>query len=919
MSQNRLHRALVSVLHSAGSRGDASSILTLGQRMSRVGSGSLPLEIWVAGVLCLTPIALRSLLLVEHSLQLGSADVHGYLSDLTVAALISVVLSAVLRTLKPGAGTWVAIMVTSMWTLIHFGNYEHVKALGAPLQFTYAQYMRDGVFIAGSAFSVSRLGSLIALLTVSIAAMVLAVPRGSVRLAWQTRGIVVLALAFVDIAWPQDHRALAWRERDFMELLLAPSSAKAFSSDRETLLPQKFHPNVEADLNGRSILAATRQGQPNVLLVILEGIAGGSIPSIAAAHGVTQVADMPELSAIAEKNISYPTFIANQRQTNRGEFALLCGHLDYLVSGTSRMTEYARDGGDPCLPRVLAENGYRTMYIQPAPLSFMLKDQFMAKAGFTDLRGHDAFPNAYARSNWGVDDQAFFEQSATMIRDLNAGGAPWFAALLTVGTHHPYTVPSSFRTGTANDDDPHGKAVRYLDRAIGAFVAQLEAENVLDNTLLLITSDESFGVNGYDDLTQLLSYNWGFLIAKVPGEASRVVEKPFAQTDIAVSVTDYLGLASRPFAGRSVFREYENERRIVFANTYQQKVYWAEPPVIVECTEALTECQRHTSRGLGLFSPDRSTAAAEETDVSPLRAIVAATNTHQSHSGAGRTPLVLDNAAVWDMGPDAAALVFGGQYFTLEADQEVVVSLDATLSGRGASVMLDSDLFARAMLYEVFPPPLYEGDRLKFEYIYAPGKTVSNVEVRLNATRLAPATSRLILQNAELTVRARTLAITGGVTTHFEVDRARPQETYYLGSGTALPGSRPMLATNDCVSQRDAREFVASGCRHGMLVFGPYVNVAAGSEVRAVFDVVSETGTAKLRSEVVSGMGKQIYAQTDVVEIRAGAGTSIVARAHVPSGIEGLEARLALVSADDDAQFVIRRAVLEVIPPAVTP
>jgi hypothetical protein len=879
--------------------------------MVRAGSPSFTLECRVALVLCVAPLTLRTVLLLEQSLRLTGADVHGYLSDLTVTAVAAIVLSAVIARLNGGLRISLAVVTTAVWTLLHVGNYEHVKALGAPLQFTYAQYMRDSVFVAGSALSVSRLAYLVALLLLGIGGTLVAIRGAPTAHSWQARVIGVLTLGLLDAVWPSNYRFLAWRESHFIQLLLVPSTAKASGSIQPAGLPQAFRSNITADLTGEPILTA-RKGQPNVLLVILEGITGGSIPSLASVHGIAQAADMPKLSALADQNISYPTFVSNQRQTNRGEFTLLCGHLDYLVSGTSRMTEYARDGGEPCLPRVLADHGYKTLYLQPAPLSFMVKDQFMTKAGFADVRGHDAFPQAYARSNWGVDDRAFFEQSAEVIRELDASGSPWFATLLTVGTHHPYTVPEDFRTGTAIDADPHARAVRYLDHAVSAFVAELEASHILDDTLLIITSDESFGVEGYDDVTQLLSYNWGFLIAKVPGEPRRVVTQVHAQTDVALSIADYLHVGTSSFAGRSLFREYDTDRQLVFANTYQEKIYWARAPKIVECNEALTECQKHTLNGPGLFSPQRTSEKAEETDIQPLREMVAITNAHQVNGAAGRMALMLDNAAVWEMGPDSAALVFGGQYFTLSADQELVVSLDATLAGNGSALVLDSDLFARAMLYEVLPPPIYEGDRLRFEYVYAPGKTTSNVEVRLHARKLSGEAPKLILKRSEMTVRPRTRAVSGGTTTRFAIEREQPTQSFALSSGVPRDQLGDTFQWNPCLLWREGRELVTEQCPRGPLVFGPYAKLSRPADLKATFEVASENGSAELLSEIVSGFGTTTYAKSELVRVDPNAAATITVSARLGSGLDGIEARLALMSSDVGSRLIIRRALLEV-------
>ena len=97
--------------------------------------------------------------------------------------------------------------------------------------------------------------------------------------------------------------------------------------------------------------------------------------------------------------------------------------------------------------------GYRTVFLQAAPLAFMLKDRFMPRAGFQQVLGNDWFQEYYVRNDWGVDDRAFLEQAAAMVESLAAARQPWFLTLLSVGTHHPFILPPD-AGGRADGNDP---------------------------------------------------------------------------------------------------------------------------------------------------------------------------------------------------------------------------------------------------------------------------------------------------------------------------------------------------------------------------------------------------------------------------------------------------------------------------------
>ncbi|HKO93072.1 MAG TPA: LTA synthase family protein, partial [Polyangiaceae bacterium] len=717
----------------------------------------------------------------------------------------------------------------------------------------------------------------------------------------------------LNAVWPADVHALLWRQDHFIEALLRGRSGDAEAKGRGGPLPPTFAANLHADLEGTPQLSA-QKADPNVLLIVLEGISGGNIPVIARAHDINNRATMPKLSAFAEKNLYFTTFFTNQRQTNRGEYALLCGQMERLVSMTSKMTEYARDGGEACLPNVLAEAGYKTAYLQPAPLSFMLKDQFMAKAGFADVRGSNFYVKGYAKSSWGVDDRAFFESSAPVIKEFQQQ-APWFATLLTVGTHHPYTVPKEYVAGEGLDADSHARAIRYADDAVMAFIDDLEASGVLKDTLLLVTSDESFGVDDYDDQTKLLSYNWGFMVVKPPEGGTRAIQEPYYQADTALSIVDYLGL-SGPFVGRSFFREYHRPRQLVFANTYQRKVYWASPSAAVECNEDLEECERHSFGAHGVFSVERVSSPASAHDVAPLRELINAGNQNRSERARGTTQLMQSNAVVQDVGPSSQGLVFGGQYFTLEEDQEVAVTLSASVTGRDFAALLDADVFARGFRYEVLPPPLYDGDHVRIEYVYAPGKRERSIEIRLRARSFSGKAGRLVLDRAEMTVRTRSEGTQGGVTKLMQIERGAPIDSYLLGSGYG-PQPAPGLLLDPCLELREAGQWQGKNCGKLVnLILGPRVKAEQHTEARVLFDVEADKGSAVLRAELVSQGGTVVHERVEAPPLKEGDRRVLSFQHELKQAAEDLEVRLVLVDSELSTVVTVSRAALELRRPA---
>jgi hypothetical protein len=461
---------------------------------------------------------------------------------------------------------------------------------------------------------------------------------------------------------------------------------------------------------------------------------------------------MPELDRIARMGVSYASFIATQRQTNRGEFAILCGDYPKLVTAEANMTELVGKGALGCLPAAMRDAGYATVYLQAAPLPFMMKDQFMPQAGFEEVHGDNWFQRAYNRNHWGVDDRSFFEQSIEMIEELNRRQDPWFLTLLTVGTHHRYNVPPDFEgeheRGTA------GWAFEYLDQAVGEFVTRLESTGVLEDTLVLFTSDESQAMEaGAPDWVNMLTQGWGFLVALLPSDETGVVNQIFAQPDIPISVLDYLQIESpgRSYGGRSVFRRYENDRAVYWGNTHLRMVAGVSPDLrLTICSEDFGTCGSVAVTEDTMFSSDKQLQAANAEEIDWLRR--SAGRSLASHPeqfqqrrfeliGPGRHPVLRTSSEQY---------IFGGQFLTVpphsRADVEIVVKLE----GPAGWVDLVHNFTVDRQPYYSWDQRIGVGETLHLGYSVGTETSLENAECRLWITDFEGDDLDLVVQSAHL-------------------------------------------------------------------------------------------------------------------------------------------------------------------------
>ena len=550
----------------------------------------------VVSMLCLAPAWVRY--------WQGFATVSGFFSDLLCALLLSVLLLRVQRVVQ------VAILL--LWFLVQLGSFMLLESMSRLPSWQDFHFLTQGEFLSNS-LSESSSAPLPYVLILGVGSTLAGVwlSRLGKPLARSSGGVTLVLLL---VAILGAHK-LGTRFADDTENLYAQfnplhwllSDALSFREGGKAVSADYM---LKRDLSGTSLLQS--QGKVhNVLVIVLEGIPGLYV-KVARDHIVPELQEapvlMPRLSEWANRGMVTPDFIVHNHQTIRGLYALLCSDYDKLTNATPKAYELQNAVGmaEQCLPAQLARAGFTTHFLQGAGLGFMGKDRLMPAIGFQEVHGSEWFTGKPAvKFGWGADDKTFFEGAARYVDALQknavnnnvvpaevAINSPWFLTLLTVGTHQPYAVPKSYAKKFVDRRDA---AVAYLDDAVGQFLDTLKKRGVLDNTLVIITSDESHG----GDLADWVS-TWGLNIVLAPGKHGlpAVNGGRFALMDTSLSVLDYLGLPAHISTnGRSVFRDYKLPREMV-SNT-AGRLRWLQGNTRYECSSLgmCRQCQANSLIG----------------------------------------------------------------------------------------------------------------------------------------------------------------------------------------------------------------------------------------------------------------------------------------------------------------------------------
>lgn len=163
--------------------------------------------------------------------------------------------------------------------------------------------------------------------------------------------------------------------------------------------------------------------------------------------------------------------------------------------------------GVDCLGDLLQEQGYALSYLGGASTRFAGKGRFYTGHGVTRVRGRETLSPRLEDpdylNSWGLYDDSLYDFTLEEIRRREAEGGPWGVIALSLGTHPPAGYPA--RACEARQGEHDGEDILYAVECSAwlarRLVERLEAEGLLDNTLVVLASDHlTMRVSAWDEL-----------------------------------------------------------------------------------------------------------------------------------------------------------------------------------------------------------------------------------------------------------------------------------------------------------------------------------------------------------------------------------------------------------------------------------
>ncbi len=240
--------------------------------------------------------------------------------------------------------------------------------------------------------------------------------------------------------------------------------------------------------------AQARTDKPNIVIILADDLGYGDI----GAFGATDIAT-PNIDGLATRGIRFTDFYAGHNVCSPSRASLLTGRHSKRM-GISHVFQADSPDGMPLkeitIAEMLKENGYRTGLVGKWHLGS--QDRYMPwNQGFDSFQGVP-YSNDMGNFFWYDEqeviyepiDQAYLTQRYTekAVDFVSANKeAPFFLYVAHSMPHVPIYASPEF-LGTS-ERGLYGDVVQELDWSVGQVVAALEDSGVLENTLILFTSD----------------------------------------------------------------------------------------------------------------------------------------------------------------------------------------------------------------------------------------------------------------------------------------------------------------------------------------------------------------------------------------------------------------------------------------------
>jgi|GEM_PF-3106885 len=346
-------------------------------------------------------------------------------------------------------------------------------------------------------------------------------------------------------------KSRAYNSLAYLYVTAFESHSDAKNFDHSTWTPIKIaHPPI-------ALLQS--ENKRNVVFIALESTRASATSLYGQPHGDIT----PFLNSLSASSFVAEQAITVLPHTSKAVVAITCGVEPFLNQAIFESTL-----GVPtkCLPDILGDNGYQTVFFQSATETFENRAALIKNLGFNEFYPMEAFPkDGFEMVNYfSYEDKIMLPLSQKWLQENNK---PFFAFYLTGTTHHEYKPPSTFpieNYSTNPDFNYYLNSVRYIDDFTRKLFDQYKSAGLYEDTIFVVVGDhgQGFGEHGLK-FHSAIPFKEGLQVPLlIHSKESRLnptrIKEVVSQKDIVATVVELLGMTiTEGKNGKSMLEEGE--------------------------------------------------------------------------------------------------------------------------------------------------------------------------------------------------------------------------------------------------------------------------------------------------------------------------------------------------------------------------
>lgn len=226
----------------------------------------------------------------------------------------------------------------------------------------------------------------------------------------------------------------------------------------------------------------------NVILLQMESLQNFLIDLKVDGQEVT-----PNLNRLVKDNFYFSNFYQQVGQGNTSDAEFVANTSFYIPRRGAATMSYASKEL-PSMPKLMQAQGYDTATFHTNVVEFWNRNGLYQALGFN--RYYDqAFFGTEDTVFFGASDEVLYKKTSAELARMSQNGKPFYTQVISMTAHHPFTTPPEKDKITLPEEYQNNfignylRAQSYADYALGQFIAQLKADGLWDNSVLVIYGD----------------------------------------------------------------------------------------------------------------------------------------------------------------------------------------------------------------------------------------------------------------------------------------------------------------------------------------------------------------------------------------------------------------------------------------------